>query len=355
MDRGTPVTQDQARRAWDAATATVGMYGDPEASWSIVASASLACPLDPGAVRDRMAVLAGRFAHLGGPPEVVAVPDLGAARETFATTHYDRRAPLVRVGVRESTVLVGAHHGAVDGLGLLALLGAATGETVRSNARGLAGRPAARSFALSAVQRVGEAVFRPPVRFRVEPATQSGEVLLGAELPRLAVDTAALTAAAAQVLRWWNGAAAGPRRIVAAIGASRRSGMALDPANRAAYLRLRLPPEADRASIRALLSGHAPEPDFPPSRNPVLRLGTRVLANRLGSSFLASNLGVVEPGTLRAVSFYPQPAGPAGIAFGAASTAYSTNVTIRARRRDFSDEAAKRLLDRLVTVLSGPS
>ena len=352
------MTRDQARRAWDEASATVGMYGDSTASWSIVASVCLAHPLDAGPVQQRMASLATRFPHLGGPPKVVTVGDLAAAREAFATTPYDATAPLVRVGVQESTVLVGAHHGAVDGLGLLALLGAAVGQPVLSNARGLAGRPAARSFAVSAVQRVGEAVFRPPVRFRVEPAGGSGpagEVLLAAELPRVAVDTAALTAAAAQVLCWWNGAAAGAGRIVAAVGASRRSGVALDPDNQAAFLRLRLPSDPDRAGVRALLDGYAPEPDFPPSRNPVLRLGTRVLANRLGSSFLASNLGVVGPDTLRGVSFHPQPAGPAGIAFGAASTVRSTTVTVRARRRDFSDAAAQRLLDRLVTVLSGGS
>jgi hypothetical protein len=327
------------------------MYGDPGVSWSILVDARVADPLDADEVQQRLTEFTDRFPHLGGPPEIRSIGDVAAAREEFASTPYDGHASLVRVGLADSTLLVAAHHGAVDGLGLLALVGAAVGYPVGSNARGLAGRPPTRSFALSAVQRVGEALFSPPDRFRPDGGAGSADVLLAAELPRTPVGSAALIAAASAALRSWNGAASA-RRIVAAVGASRRSGTDPGPEHRAAYLRFRLPADADASVVRDLLDRQAPEPDFPPSRNAVVRLGRRALANRLGSSFLASNLGVLRPGgPLRGLAFFPQPSGPAGVAFGAASTASTTTVTIRARRVDFSDDAAGRLLKHVVAAL----
>jgi hypothetical protein len=379
---------DPCQSAWAAASAVVGLYGDPTVSWSIVVQADLAAPLDAGEVGGRLADLVDRYPHLGGPPRVEPVVAVETAREAFATTPYHGRAPLVRVGLAESppALLVAAHHGAVDGLGLLALLGAATGRPVSTNAAGLADRRQGRSFAVAAARRAVEALFTPPTRFcpAPDPAAGAGEVLLAAELPPTPVGTAALTAAAAAVLSWWNAShAAADRRIVAAVGASRRAGAELRPEYRATYLRLPLRPGTDRAAVRDLLDRHPPEPDFPPSRNPVVGLARRILANRLGATFLASNLGVVEVGepatparrgeasravkrpgsggtlpgkladcqSVRGLSFFPQPSGPAGVAFGAASTAGATSVTIRVRRRDFSDEAAALLLARLVTIL----
>jgi hypothetical protein len=139
---------------------------------------------------------------------------------------------------------------------------------------------------------------------------------------------------------------------VAAIGASRRDGDDLTPEHRAAYLRLRLPPGADRALVRTMLDSQRLEPDFPPSRNVLMRLGSRALARRLGATFLVSNLGAVEVGApVAALAFYPQPSGPSGVAVGVVSTAGATSITVRARRRDFTDAAAADLLDRLVAAV----
>jgi hypothetical protein len=172
-------------------------------------------------------------------------------------------------------------------------------------------------------------------------------VLLAARLPRLRVGTAAATAAAAAVVREWNGGRRG--RVVAAIGASRRDGDDLTPEHRAAYLRLRLPPRADRGLVRAMLENQRLEPDFPPSRNVVVRLGSRALARRLGATFLVSNVGAVEIGEpVTSLAFFPQPSGPAGLAVGVVSTDAATSLTVRARRRDFTDDAVADLLGRLV-------
>jgi hypothetical protein len=330
---------DPAREAWLRARAVVGLYGDPTVPWSIVLQAELSGPLDAGAVEDRLAVLAERYPHLGGAPSVVAVDHVDDVREEFASRLYDGREPLVRVGLASGaagpapTLLLAAHHGAVDGLGLLALLGAAVDGSVRTSVVGTRDRAIARSFTLAAARRVGEALFSPPTRVRAMPGRDAaGEVLLAARLPRSRVGTAAATAVAAAVVRDWNGGRRG--RVVAAIGASRRDGDDLTPEHRAAYLRLRLPPHADRASVRAMLENQRLEPDFPPSRNVVVRLGSRALARRLGATFLVSNVGAVEIGEpVTSLAFFPQPSGPAGLAVGVVSTGAATSLTVRARRR----------------------
>jgi hypothetical protein len=339
-----------AERAWLRAREVVGLYGDPSVPWSIVLQATLSEPLDAGVLRGRLAALADRFPHLGGAPSVVSTGRPEDVRADFASRIYDGRSPLVRVAVLDRTLLLAAHHGAVDGLGLLALLGAAVDRPVRTGVVGMRDREIAPSFALAAARRVGEAVFAPPMRLRAVPSEADGEVLASADLPRLGVGTAAVTAAAASVVREWNRRRRG--RMVAAIGASRRDGDDLTPEHRAAYLRLRLPPGTDRASVRAMLENQRLEPDFPPSRNPLLRLGARALAGRLGATFLASNLGAVEVGPpVAALTFFPQPSGPVGVAIGVVSTAGSTSLTVRARRRDLTDAAASDLLARLVAAV----
>jgi hypothetical protein len=346
---------DQAREAWQRARAVVGLYGDPTVPWSIVLQADLTEPIEAGAVRDRLAALTDRYPHLGGVPSVVAADDVDRVRAGFASRGYDGRDPLVRVALCGSppTLLLAAHHGAVDGLGLLALLAAALDRPVRTSVVGMRDRAIAPSFALAALRRVGEAVFAPPTRVRAVPGPApagTGEVLVAARMPRLRAGTAATTAAAAAVVREWNAGRRG--RMVAAIGASRRDGDDLTPEHRAAYLRLRLPPGADRALVRTMLANQVLEPDFPPSRNIVLRLGSRTLARRLGATFLVSNIGAVEIGEpARSLAFFPQPSGPAGVAVGVVSAAGTTSISVRARRRDFTDAAAADLLARIVAAV----
>jgi hypothetical protein len=173
----------------------------------------------------------------------------------------------------------------------------------------------------------------------------------------MAVGTAAVTAAVAAVVRRWNGVRGG--RVVAAIGASRRNGDCLTPEHRSAYLRLRLPLGTDRALVRTMLDNQPLEPDFPPSRNVVVRLGARALGRRLGATFLASNLGAVEIGAgiggveVGSLAFFPQCSGPAGVAVGVVSTAGGTSITLRARRRDFAEGALVGLLERVVAAVRG--
>jgi hypothetical protein len=367
------------RAALERAQAIVGPYGDQSVSWSILLQATLTTPLPRDEVQARLADLAARHPHLGGPPVVEPVRSPDDVRGAFASTPYDGRAPLVRVALAASppALLLAAHHGAADGLGLLALLSAATGIPVGSDAAGVAGRPAPRTFAGTAVRRVAEALFAPPTRLRPAPGGDGpAEILLATELPPARVGTATATAAALAVTRDWNRTArardkarararnaapdgardsaldgargrARDMRIVAAIGASLRGGADPLPEHRAAYLRLALPHDAGPADVRRLLDRHPPEPTFPPSRSRVAAGASRALAGRLGATFLVSNLGAVDAGEpIRSLSFFPQGTGRAGVAFGVVSTTSATSLTVRARAREFTEEAAAELLER---------
>jgi hypothetical protein len=336
------------------ARGTVAAYAAPDFSWSILLRADLDAPLPPYLVRDRMAGLAARYPHLGAAPAVTEVPAVAAVHEPFASVPYAPGEPLVRVavGTAEPTLLLAAHHGAVDGLGLLALLGAALDEPVRSDARGVADRaPATSSFLWSAARRGTEALVAPPTRiWHPTTPTGTGDVLRAARLPHARVGSAALVAAAHAATLWWNASHGAPsRRVVAAVGASLRSGADLRPEYRAALFRLRLPRGTDRGLVGDLLRAQPREADFPAVAGRGAALARRLLANRLGATFLASNIGVVHAGDrVRALAFYPVDSGPSGVAFGAVSTATTTTLTVRARA--LPPDALEALLKRLVAA-----
>ncbi|WP_199442721.1 hypothetical protein [Umezawaea beigongshangensis] len=338
--------------ASDRARTVVGLYGDPDASWSILLEAQLTSPVDAPAVLRRVTAATAEHPHLGVPPPVLrpgaaAWPDV---RASFADLPHRPGDPLLRLATTGDRLLIAAHHGAVDGLGLLALLGLALGEPVRSEAAGVRDATPARSFALSAVRRLGEALFAPPARIAPRDGRGGGDVLVSRRLPRRALGTARLAVAAAATTRDWNAEhGARSRRVVAGIGAARRGGAHPVPRLDSTFFRLPLDEHADESGVRALLAAAAPEPDFPPSSSRVARAGIRALSGRLGSTFLVSNLGVVHAGgSVRSLAFHPAATGRSGVAFGAVTTGGTTTVTLRARRRDFGDAAAAELLDRLV-------
>ncbi len=288
-------------------------------------------------------------------PEIERSTDLPAVRDRFASAPYERGAPLIRVAVGERALLVAAHHGALDGLGLLALLGILLDVPVSSAARGIGARVGGKPFALSALQRVAEALFAPPGRIAPDrgPAA-AGDVFAACHEPSLRLGAAGFVAAAARATERWN-RAHGTRtaRVVAALGASRRPGAAPEPVHDSAFFRLRLRRGAD---VAAVLAVQPPEPDFPARSSRLARLGTRLLASRLGSTFLVSNLGVVSTGDrVRALAFYPAASGRSGVAFGVATTGGRTTITVRARRKDFDEVAAARLLGEFRDAVREPA
>ncbi|MFJ7216227.1 hypothetical protein [Amycolatopsis sp. NPDC098790] len=334
------------RLASDHAHRVVGLYGDPTVSWSILLEAELgvAAP-EPEKLRARLAAAVQQYPHLGAVPDIEQVTDLPSTRDHFASAPYERGAPLLRVAVGEPTLLVAAHHGALDGLGLLSVLGILLDVPVSSGARGIGERAGGKPFALSALQRLAEALFAPPGRIAPDRAVpDAGDVFCARHEPRLRLGAAGFVSAAVAATESWNRAhGARTARVVAALGASWRSGAAPEPVHDSAFFRLRLRPGVDAAAV---LAAQPPEPDFPARSSRLARLGTRLLASRLGSTFLVSNLGVVSTGdSVRWLAFYPAASGRSGVAFGVATTGDVTTVTVRARRRDFDAAAAERLLE----------
>jgi hypothetical protein len=334
---------------------TVAFFGDPAASWSIMLEARLREAPDPAAVAARLSRASEDFPNLGPAASVCRPSDWDATRAEFADNRYHEGDPLVRVALAGDDLMIAAHHGAVDGLGLVALLGIALGEPVRSSATGVAQRRPGRPYLLNTLDRVREAVCTPPAR--IQPSlrgTEPGDHLVSRTLPNTKLGSARLTSAALDTTRRWNAARGVPHgRVVAAVGASWRGGAEPRPEVGSTLLRLRLSARTDEDDVRVLLANAAPEADFPSERNPLAQLGMRLLASRLGSTFLVSNLGVVEA-SVSALRFFPAATGRSGVAFGVVTTGEATTVTVRARRRDFDATAAAELLDLLCdAVLTG--
>ncbi len=331
-------------------------------SWSVVLEARLRDGLDPESARERLLAATEAYPHLGAPPSVerAFVVDVPAIRERFSATPYSRGEPLIRVAVcvDRPSVLIAGHHGALDGLGLLAVLGIALDVPVTSGATGIGAKAATRSFGVSAVRRLAEALFAPPARIvpaRHDSGRRSGDVFAARHATRTRIGAAAFVAAAARVSEHWNAAhGAKAARVVAAVGASCRSGAAPEPEHDSTFFRLRLTGDAGVDEVAELLAAGRPEPDFPARTSRIARFAATVLASRLGSTFLASNLGVVSAGEMvRSIAFYPVASGRSGVAFGAVTVGDTTTLTIRARSKEFDVAAADALVDELVLAVRG--
>jgi hypothetical protein len=297
----------------------VGMYGDPDTTWGICLEAHAPAPV----------VLVGAAA--GGP----------AARRQVASAPYGPSAPLLRLALTDdgTRLLVGAHHGVIDGLGLLAVAGGALGQGLRTRARGIGDRAAPYGFLGSSVRRLGEALTDPPARFDGDGEAGSPvEDLSSVTRPRVERGTAHLARAVLSTHaedRWRRTG----RRPVLVIGASRRTDDLPQPDRQTAYLRLRVGRGADVESLAPAIAQLRPEPDFPEtSAGGTAPLAVRLLSSRLGATAMLSNLGLVTGDGLVSVTMFPASSGPRSVAVGLASTSVTTTLSLRTRRRDFSAE-----------------
>jgi len=344
-----------------AARSTVGWYGDPTISWSVLLHAKLDSLADPADVGERLAAMVAHYPHLGPAPAVHTAgrANWPAVVARFADQPYADGWPLVRVAVgsEEPRIAIAAHQGVTNGLGLLALLGAALETTVTSTARGIGDRPASTSSAMAAARRLAEAALRPPARIarRGGDPTHTGDVLTDVELPAARVGTGELIAATARAVEWWNqreSSRGHHGRHVAGVEVSRRGGGRLTPELDSAFLRVPLPADPSGTTVRRTIAERAPEPAYPRTRSVAPQPVANALARRLGPTFLVSNLGRAGAGTtVRSLAFYPTASGRSGIAIGAATAGAITTITIRARRSDFDGKAARELLDWVVEEL----
>jgi hypothetical protein len=329
----------------------VGLYGDPDVTWSIVLALRLRQPLDPVVVADRLTELNRDHPHLGPPAalEVVAA-DLGGTLDRAANSPYGDDDPLLRVAMTSDgrTVVLGAHHGAVDGLGMLGVAAALTGLPLTSNARGLAADAEPGSFAVRSLHRLAEALVSPPVRLASNRRADHGDWLLTTPVALERPSTASLVLAATRSVEAWNaGRRTTGRRPVLALGLSRRPGDPTPVPDRdTAYSRVRVATVRTREEAARVVAETRPEPAFPVTdgRGWGPRLA-RLLSSRLGSTLLVSNLGLVAHDGVERVDFWPVATGPAGVCLGLASSPSVTSVTVRARRSWFDGAQAARLMD----------
>ena len=333
------------------------MYGDPTISWSIGLDVSIAEPVDAADLEERCGSLVTGRPNLGTRPVLGRFTELEAPATLrgLLDSPYGDQDPLVRVTLAEDgrRLLLAAHHGAVDGLGLLAALGILIGEPVVSTASGIGDAPAQAGFLRSSAARLGEALFAPPDRLargrvghRAVERKDAGDVTARKDLPPSRVNTAGIAAAAVAAFAQWNVEQGGrSRRTVLAIGASRRDGKDARPDRDTAYLRVRLTGDLATEHVREAIAATSPEPSFP--ERPVGRwagLLTRALRSRLGSSLLVSNLGLVEGSPrVERIAFFPSAAGPQALAVGVASTSSHTTLTVRLPAADFAPAAAEQL------------
>lgn len=317
----------------------VGLYGDPDTTWGIALELGFDGPQATDEVDQRLSRLVATYPHLGSVPtlEVVEDSDWDARRESLAAAPYDE-GPLVRVAMSTDgfRLFVAAHHGACDGLGLVAIAERVTGTRFVSRARGIGDLAARRSFLRSSLARLAEAIWQPPPRFvRHRDETANGELLRVVTLPRLSIGTVDLCVVLGAVFADWNGPDH-PRRPLLVMGASRRTQGRLEPDRRTAYLRLRLDPAWDRDDIRSAFASLVPEPDFPETS--AGGLGPRIthlLRGRLGATAQLSNLGVVAGDGLEYAAMFPALSGPRGVAVGLVSTDRTSTVSLRTRGSEF--------------------
>ena len=344
---GVDAAVQQARRV-------VGLYGDPDVSWSVLLVLRLSRPTTVEAVSTAAGNLVDAHPHLGPAPRVEgfgpgAEPGVLAA---LANEPFGDAGPLLRVAVGAGgrTLVLAAHHGAVDGLGMLGVATALLAVPLTSTARGIAREAEPTSFVRGSLRRLGEAAFAPPVRLdgdRAEGSALPGDWLEARDVDVARPGSAALVRAAADLVRRTNGPDRRGKRLVVSMGLSRRPGRPVpDPDRDTAYMRLRIGNLSSTADARRLIAATAPEPAFPVGDAGGLGPAVaRRLSHRLGATVLVSNLGLVDNPSIESVRFWPVPTGPAGVCLGLASTPATTTLTFRARRGWFSEQAARRLAD----------
>lgn len=354
-DAATP-GQEAVRTALE----VTGLYGDPEVTWGISVELVFDGPVDLAEAPERLARLVRDHPHVGAQPEVerVAVAEWERRREEVATARLGEGGRLVRVLVCDEArrVLVTAHHGVCDGLGLLAIASAAVGRPVTSSARGVGDRSARRSFLLSSVLRLLEAVFRPPARFAgtgTGAVGQRPDLMLHRSLPATRLNGArACVALLRAYAAWPRNATSGGRRFLVVMGASRRDSSVSEPDRQTTFFRIPLGVRSGHDQVVDAIRAADPEPDFPEtSAKGIGPLVTRLLRNRLGYTVNVSNLGVLDADGLVSGSMYPALAGPMAVGVGLVSTATTSTVSLRLRRSDFTDEEAARLMAAVVSHL----
>ncbi len=323
---------------------------DTGIGWRILLTATLRSPPDAGVVLDRLTDLFTRQ-RWPGAAEVRADDDLEALRSRLT----DASTPVV-LGVAGSALVVSAHHGYVDGLGLLDVLAEVTGRPAATRVRGVADRPTRDGLVRASGRRLAEAAFRRPAGIASVKATGGGgDVFAETTVPGPWRTADIVNAAVRGVVRHNQELGLGTRHVAVAVGAGRPRADDEPIANRSALIRLTDLEDRSAEEIAELLRTAPLEPS-PVARsktgNRALSGGVRVLSRRLGSTLLVSHLGDVLADAATGLAFHPVTAGGSGVSLGAVTLGGGTTVTLRARAARWDRAGLERLLDQIVGELA---
>lgn len=318
---------------------------DPGIGWRILLTADLSEPPRLEDVGDRLAALY-RVQAWGTAPAVVVDASMAALRASLVRADP---APVL-VGAAAGTLVVSAHHGAADGLGLLRVLEALGPSPVSSDVRPPAPRPPGTGRLRSVVRRLAEVAATPPARLLpAAPAAGDGDAMVETTLPGRRRTTEIVAAATAAAVEHERSLGRTGRHVAIAVGVGSPHPPGGPVTDRSGLVRLRdverLGPDAIRAAVRG-----APL-EATPTRG--MSIGLRLLANRLGSSLLVSHLGVVDAPAVDRLAFHPVTAGGSGISLGAVTHRDRTTLTLRARGETWDDDGLERLLEAVVIGLRG--
>ena len=325
---------------------------DPTIAWRIVLTATLGAPLLAETARERLAAL-HREQGWASQGRVVVDDDIAVVRRTLG----DERQGVVSLGLSAdgTQVVISAHHSRVDGLGLLAVLGAVAGIPISSSARGVGERPDHSGPVGTVVRRLAEVAWAPPARVvSTAPAAPDPHDVYVERLLPGEHRTAALVVAGAQGVvahqraRRPRGHTRRARHVAVAVGVARE--VSAGPiTDRSALLRLRDVENLDVGGVAEALARGATSRAVQATGSGagVMRLGLRALAPRLGSTLLVSHLGKVD-GEVRALTFHPVTAGGTGISLGAVTLHRTTRLSLRARGSQWTHDGLEQLLEAIV-------
>lgn len=316
----------------------------PGIGWRILLTADLPHPPTPADLDALLAELYRDQSWGTAAPAVTAGSSVSALRSSLVEGHP---AP-VRVGTAGDSLVVSAHHGAVDGLGLLRVLEALGLSPVTSDVRPPAPRPPGSGRLRSVARRLAEVAASPPARLL--PAARAGgrgDVMVEATVAGGRRTTAIVAAATAAAVEHERSLGRKGRHVAIAVGVGSPHPPGAPVADRSGLLRLRdverLGPAAIRDAVRS-----APL-EATPTRG--MSVGLRLLAPRLGSTLLVSHLGAVDAPQVDRLAFHPVTAGGSGISLGAVTHRDRTTLTLRARAATWDADGLARLLDAVVTKL----
>ena len=320
--------------------------GDPSIAWRILLSSVPRQLLSAETVAEHQRVLHETQGWPAPPPVVT-----GEAAAVLREVAEVRDVPLV-LGVSGAQLVVSAFHAYVDGLGLLEILAALTGQPVTSSARGVGDR---RADGGGAVDRLREVALAPPASVALPTIIAAeGDAFAALSVEGRVLTTDLVHAAVAAIVDRNTSRGRPSDHVAIAVGAGRPATPGERLANRSELIRLRdlelLSLSEIETALRAAPLDTAGGSGAAGGR--LARYAQKALASRLGSTLLVSHLGEVTTTAASVPTFYPVTAGGTGLSLGAVGHDGTTVLTLRGRAAQWDGSSLGALLTQVAERLT---